>query len=152
MIYLINHAQSTRDAGDFNTSDRNIPLTDVGCHQSKQLNFSFNILIISPLKRCLETYTNSNVKVGSVIVSELFREHVTTPNNLFEYEDFVYEMDEDFEQRVKESIEFLKKLDTPNINIGIITHNDYIEKFTQITQGSGLTLPNCAHHFIQRLP
>lgn len=151
MIYLINHAQSTFDSGVSDVKDRNIGLTEEGKIHARNLTFSFNILVLSPMKRAIETYSYSGIKVGSVLMSELFREHVRTPNNLFEFEDFVYETEEDLVERVRAAAEFLKKIDLPNINIGVITHDEFIQKFTEVTQGNSVSLANCGYHFIQRL-
>lgn len=151
MIYLIRHTQSTFNAGQSDVRDRNVPLSEDGKLQARNITFSFNILILSPMKRAVETYTYSGIKVARVIMSELFREHVCAYNNLFEYEDFIYETEDDLIDRVREAAEFLKKLDKPDINIGIITHHDFIQKFTEVTQGVGQSLGNGQFHFIQRL-
>lgn len=75
IITLIRHGES--GFGENYTSIEhltNCRLTSVGINQSKQLNFHFDILILSPVKRTMETYINSKIKANKIIINELFRE------------------------------------------------------------------------------
>ena len=64
-ITIIRHAQSKFNAGEFRTAEeiRNCKLTDHGKMQAKNLDQSFDIIVLSPLKRAIETYVNSNLKI-----------------------------------------------------------------------------------------
>ena len=55
----------------------------------ESLNLSFDLLIISPLKRALETYTNSNIKAKELMINNLFIEQKEDhPLNFLENESF----------------------------------------------------------------
>ena len=63
-VTLIRHAESHFNAGNYKTDEeiRNCRITNLGIQQAKQLNQSFDIVVLSPLKRAMETYLNSNIK------------------------------------------------------------------------------------------
>ena len=131
-ITIIRHAQSKFNAGEFNTAEeiRNCKLTDYGKSQSKSLDQSFDIIILSPLKRAIETYTNSNLKSERVIISDLFREQKEDhPLNYLENETIAPESASDARARAREAVKFLKTLDYTNI--GIISHGCFIWYFLE---------------------
>ncbi len=120
-VTIIRHGQSKQNAGQCKNDDelRNCALSDVGKEQSKNLNQNFDVVIVSPLKRAIETYENSNIKAGNVIYSDLFREH--REHNLSEFlenEEVIPEIN--VRQRAQNAFQFLKELNFNNI--GIVTH------------------------------
>jgi len=48
--------------------------------QAKKLNHSFDVLVLSSLKRSLETYINSNIKTRQLLMSDLVREQKAISN------------------------------------------------------------------------
>ncbi|QKF94678.1 histidine phosphatase superfamily clade-1 [Fadolivirus algeromassiliense] len=126
-ITIIRHAQSHFNAGNYKTDEeiRNCRITPYGVEQSKQLHHSFDVLIISPLKRAMETYLNSNIKCRQLIMSELFREQKEDkPLNYLDFEEIKPESPEDARKRAREAIEFIKTIKSDNI--GIISHGCFI--------------------------
>ena len=131
-ITIIRHGQSHFNAGNFNTDEevRNCRLTEVGIQQAKQLNHSFDVVIVSTLKRALETYLNSNIKCRQLITSDLIREQKEDkPLNYLDLEEIVPENAEDVRKRAREAIELIKSLEYNNI--GIVSHGYFIWYFLE---------------------
>ncbi len=131
-ITIIRHAQSQFNAGNFKTDEeiRNCRLTDFGIQQAKSLNQTFDVIVVSPLKRALETYLNSNIKTRQLIVSDLFREQKEDkPLNYLDLEEIKPESPYDARRRDNEAIEFIKNIKSDNI--GIISHGCFIWYFLE---------------------
>lgn len=131
-ITIIRHAQSQFNAGNYKTDEeiRNCRLTPLGIEQAKNLNNSFDVIIVSPLKRALETYLNSGIKTRQLIVSDLFREQKEDkPLNYLDFEEVEPENSETIRKRAIEAINFIKNLDSDNI--GIISHGCFIWYFLE---------------------
>jgi broad specificity phosphatase PhoE len=111
-ITIIRHAQSKFNAGECKTEAelRNSKLTTLGKIQASQLNQSFDLVILSPLKRAIETYANSNIK-NSVL-------------NFLENEDVVPESENEVKLRAQKAVDYLRSL--PQNNIGIVSHGCFI--------------------------
>jgi len=126
-ITLIRHAESI-----FNSNDKydvpNCGLTENGILQANNLTFYFDCILISPLKRSLDTFMHSNIQFDEFIITNLVREHKTNKCDFFEYEDFVAETEEKLTERIDNVKLYIKSL--PYVNIGIITHADFIFYFT----------------------
>jgi broad specificity phosphatase PhoE len=134
-ITLIRHAQSKFNAGHYNQNNpeevRNCRLTEYGVSQAYHLDLSFDILIISPLKRALETYINSNIKCKELITTDLVREQRENhPLNHLELEKIKPESADDIRIRARETIKLIRNL--PFENIGIITHAFFISYFLEV--------------------
>lgn len=133
-VTIIRHAQSKFNAGQYKTKEEiaNCKLSDFGREQAKNLSQSFDVIILSPLKRAIETYTNSNIKCGKIIINDLFREYMEQdpiPLNFLELEKLAPETMNEFKKRISESIQYLKSL--PYNNIGIISHGIFIFHFLE---------------------
>lgn len=131
-ITIIRHSQSHFNAGSFKTDEeiRNCRLTEVGIQQAKQLNHSFDVVIVSTLKRALETYLNSNIKCKQLITSDLVREQKEDkPLNYLDFEEIIPENQEDVRKRAREAIELIKSLEYNNI--GIVSHGYFIWYFLE---------------------
>lgn len=126
-ITLIRHAQSKFNAGQYTSENEliNCKLTEQGKKDCEKLNLSFDLLIISPLKRALETYTNSNIKTKEIIINDLFREQKENhPLNFLENEIVIQETTEEVWERVSKAKKFIETLEFTNI--GIISHRNFL--------------------------
>jgi broad specificity phosphatase PhoE len=132
-VTVIRHAQSTFNVGIFDDVESGIidcKLTDFGKDQASKLDLEFDLLILSPMKRALQTYVYSNIKAGEIITNKLFREK--DYNSEFidgKISSVEIENDEQLGNRVIESIKFVRTLDYKNV--GIITHGCFIEYFLE---------------------
>lgn len=130
-ITIIRHAESRVNAGLCRESGEftNCRITDNGKEQATKLSYSFDVLILSPLKRVLETYTNSKIKTGDILISHFFREtkedHTTT--NFLENEKHSYETVEEIKLRALNARIFIENIKSNNI--GIISHCGFIYHF-----------------------
>jgi broad specificity phosphatase PhoE len=126
-ITIVRHAQSKFNAGQCRNENelRNCALTDLGKQQASHLNQNFDILVISKLRRAVETYKNSNISAEQIIFSHLVREQKEHHSlNFLENEEIVPENQNDMKKRAQAAKEFIKTLDSDNI--GIISHYTFI--------------------------
>lgn len=142
-ITFIRHAQSEYNIGQHFSN--NVSITKDGIIASNSLNQCFDILILSPLKRAIQTYANSNIKTKKIMISDLFQEFKDKPSNMMD-DDKSYETTENFEIRVNTAIDFLKQLDYSNIVI--ICHHDFIQKITKFMIGKSISLSNLSSYEI----
>ena len=124
-ITIIRHAQSKFNAGEYKTEEeiRNCRLTNYGVEQAKQLNHSFDLLVLSPLKRAFETYVNSNIKCKQLTISELVREQLDgRPLNFLDLEEVKSESSDEVRKRAREAVEYIKQLDINTTIKRSLTH------------------------------
>lgn len=122
-ITVIRHCESLFNAGKIGPfEDLNCKITNFGMQQANSIDFTFDILIISPLKRALETYTNSKIKANKIVINELFEEiHFEVPSFI------EAESKEEIEKRVNNAKKFIEDLNYENI--GIISHGAFLKYF-----------------------
>lgn len=135
-IWFIRHAESQGNTGEWGGPD---PLLSVqGELQACKLKGSVELLVVSPLKRTLQTYALSDMtSTRRLVFSELFRER--RGDGLGEYmagEDpkTCKETDVQFCQRLEEARQFL--LDQPESKIAVVTHSVFLAAFTHRFYGS----------------
>ena len=129
-ITIIRHAQSLFNAGlcKDDSDLRNSRLSDFGKQQAANLNRKFDLLILSPLKRAIETYAHSNIKTREIIISDLVREQKEVMSlNYLDFESIEPESIEDIKQRAIAARDYIKTLKSDNI--GIISHYLFIAHF-----------------------
>lgn len=140
-VIFIRHAQSMYNIGA-NNDNYNSPLSENGIISCKSLGHTFDLLIISPLKRAIQTYANSNIKTKNILISDLFQEVKSQKPNVLD-NDTSRETHEEFEARLIKAIDYLKKLNYNNIGtIGVITHHDFMYHLTKKLIGKSISLQN----------
>jgi broad specificity phosphatase PhoE len=147
-LYLIRHGQSLYNEGK--TSDPNLlvdcALSEEGRKQAQKITGPVNLLILSPLRRAIETYTYSKLQCRRIIMSDLFREHGTGPWNCLPREDLKWqETGTELETRVQRAIEFLRQ--QTETHITILSHHDFLVALTQALTQTPRYLRNaeCIH-------
>lgn len=128
----------------------NARLTDNGRKQSEFLNNSFDIVVLSPLRRAIETYSCSGIKCRQIIISDLFREFrdvqdedKTAGSQYLENEKWHLETATEVSRRATNAIEFLRKLDGDNI--GVITHACFVNHLLHKIMGRTFHFGNCQY-------
>jgi broad specificity phosphatase PhoE len=154
-LTFIRHAQCEFNVNKSLTPEQSVDskLTTEGVIQASHLNFHFDMLILSPLKRAMQTYTNSEIITSKVIISEFVREWLDNPANFLKGEymslntssDVKFESEEDLEDRVDKAIFFIKCLCSMHeyTNIGIITHFQFIRAVGRKLKGEDTKIKNC---------
>jgi broad specificity phosphatase PhoE len=149
-IVFIRHAQSKANANEITEPSEliNCRITDHGKIQSSKINFSFDLLILSPLKRALETYVHSDIKVKNVIISDLFQEFRVGETNMLDNVDHSkLETFEELENRAIDAWKFLSSI--PIDNIGIISHHDFTKVFFKKIFNLDVSLDNGQAFFVE---
>lgn len=91
-------------------------LSEIGISQASVLTGQFDLIVLSPLRRAIETYTRSNVSGSRIIVSDLAREQRDDKKyNQLRGEGAVSETVDDMYRRMSEFREFLKGQPENNI-------------------------------------
>jgi broad specificity phosphatase PhoE len=107
----------------------NPPLSAKGKEQSSKLELKTECVIVSPMRRALQTYVESHISTKRVVVCDLFRELRLSSSCFLELELVDPESDADFTRRVEESVVFLKSLSEQHITV--ISHEDFLLKLQE---------------------
>ena len=145
-ITLIRHAES-----EFNVNPvqdpklTNCDITEKGMSQSANLTFSFDLLILTPLKRTQRTYIYSNIKARKLDILSLFREYKKDVCDFLVGEEMIKETEEEIISRVRKAIAHLRI--QKDKNIGVIGHGDFIWYFMKELTGKTThkRLGNCEY-------
>eukprot|EP01083_Nonionella_stella_P100908 285257_1 len=108
-------------------------LTHKGIQQCSALNFEFDLLIVSPLRRCQETVEYSKIEYDRIITLHIFREYKTDICDFMAHEKRIGETENEIINRTNASKHVLQYIinDSPDIrSIGIVSHHDFIWYFT----------------------
>jgi broad specificity phosphatase PhoE len=142
-VTLIRHGQSKFNVGQCKNEDelRNCDLTEVGKVQASTIEGTFDILIVSTLKRAILTYHNSKIQSNNIVYTDLVREQREELSlNYLVGEEIKPESPDDMRKRVKKAIEYVKNLKYENI--GIVTHAYFIWYFLEQTGNNPFILQN----------
>jgi len=74
MIHILRHAQSTFNASKGAVDEYDAPITDLGRAQAETVCGHFDLVIISPMRRCHQTLDTSQITYDEKIVVEDARE------------------------------------------------------------------------------
>lgn len=136
-IWIIRHAQSMANAvseapanypGVKDSDLVNTCLSEEGKKQAAHIQGPVDLLIVSPLRRTLETYIYSKLKVKRLFTSELIREY-RAPSGDFELEESEIETVGALQSRVLDFIKLLKS--QPETKIGILSHGVFLMELTK---------------------
>lgn len=127
----------------------NCSITSKGQQQAKLLNFKFDLLIMSILRRTHETYLHSNIETVFCQIEPLFREHRKDISDFIEGEEMIQETDEEIKNRVLLVSNYLKNLKEKYENVGIITHRDFIKAYMKCVYDEECVLNNCEYIIIE---
>lgn len=134
MTVFVRHAQSEFNA--FGSKERDCGITELGKEQAKLLKGSYDLVVISPLKRVYETLAYSNIQYKNLLVSHLCREHIDGEQcNLLHGETIKLETKEDLQRRAEKFKEFLRTLEKGNVLV--ISHYCFLKELL------GIGLRNC---------
>ena len=146
-ITIIRHGQSEINANPSLSPSLSVNsrLTPLGMEQASNLDFNFDLLILTPLKRSLQTYTCSKIKTKEIMINPLFREWLDGPANLLEREDFKLETPDELNQRVDKAITWLRQISSCYKSIGIISHFQFLKVLREKLTIPGELNSNCAY-------
>lgn len=119
MIYFTRHAESQSNVG---ISCVDAPLTATGITQARQLSGNFDCVIVSPLRRTLETLHYSQITYNKLIISDLVRERIFASHDCKLLETCIPETDDAFFKRCQEFDTQLTLLRQEHQSILIVSH------------------------------
>jgi broad specificity phosphatase PhoE len=134
-LWLIRHAESMANVGhkypDMKGADfANTRLSADGRAQAEKVHGPIDLLIVSPLRRTLETYACSQLKVKRLFTSELVREYrAYGPSGDFELEAPHSESGDEFRRRIEQAVEMVRA--QPETNIAILSHGVFLAEFAR---------------------
>ena len=117
-LLLIRHGNKNKTGG------HNPSLSTEGRSQAASIELKTDCVVVSPLRRALQTYSESRIHTRRLVVSDLFREKCLSASTFFELESSQPEDAQEFLERVREAISFLRSL--PENNITVISHEDFL--------------------------
>lgn len=119
------HAESLANIGK--CCGYNSELSELGIKQATNLYGEYDLVIMSPLKRCIQTLAYSKIKYNNVEINHLVREVMRRKESFLENEKIIYETDEDVSIRIKK---FKKLLQNYSGKILVVTHSHFIWHLT----------------------
>ena len=121
-IFYVRHAQSYANAGIPRVDS---PLTDMGIDQAKLLDGDFDLVILSPMRRCQETLHYSNITYKNLYISNNLRERIFNETDNILLEKHVSEPDLKFFARCEEFNKELENFCKYYRKILIVGHSYY---------------------------
>ena len=98
-IYLLRHAQSEANCCTGILMKRDASITDVGKKQAAKVTGDFDLVVISPMRRCHETLENTQITYRDIVVDEDAREMKMFPSDFKEGEEEIEETDAEMVER-----------------------------------------------------
>lgn len=131
-IHFLRHAQSRTNA--YNIDERNPGLTKLGKKQAGFISGDYDLVIISPFRRCVETLENSLVKFKSIVVTDECREYKRSlrDSNFLEEEEPNIEKFGDFLLRVEKFKSLLSEYSKNHKKILVISHGIFLSYLLDI--------------------
>jgi broad specificity phosphatase PhoE len=124
-LWFIRHAESEQNAGV--EVGRNSKLSERGKTQAVQVHGPCSLLLLSPLRRSIETYALSGLKVGRLIMADCIREIVDGPACELDLEKWSHnETEEEVMVRINATFQLLRS--QPEKNITILSHACFLRK------------------------
>ena len=135
MITFLRHAQSL--SNKYGTDTINPSLSTEGKLQAKTLTGHYDLVIISPLKRTMQTFNLSQIKANVVQYSSLVREHIASNTSRLQNEGNLIETNEEFNYRINQLRLFLLNESRYYKNILVVTHHGVILALTGLSVNNG---------------
>ena len=101
-------------------------LSPDGIKQAGNLKGVYDLVIVSPLRRCINTLEYSQIRYNKLVIEPLVREYRTNYCDFLENEDIILETEDEIFNRLTEFKTKLKKLITKYKKILVVTHADFI--------------------------
>lgn len=148
-VTIIRHVESEYNSTSIDSRDCGI--THSGKLAASRLIGYYDFVLVSPLRRALQTLKHSKITYGKVVIVDLLREHKLNECDFLEGEQFMIESETDIIVRVcqfrKLLLEFIASNlnsalsltpneDNPNKKILLITHADFVWYLTSKIQGN----------------
>jgi broad specificity phosphatase PhoE len=128
-VSFTRHAESLEQCGEDCVDS---PLSMTGRQQSAELTGHYNLIICSPLRRCLETLHESRITYDKLEVCDLFRERRRSKGSDRLLEKPHAETWQDLEDRVKEFDRYLReRLSSPG-KILLIGHGLFFRVWNRV--------------------
>ena len=124
-ITFIRHCEAYHNVSRRHENFYDTSLTKRGISQAKRITGSYDIVICSPLARCIQTLKKSKIHYRDKIVEELFREKRNCKCDLLKNEKIEREDDDAIMIRVELIKDYIKQLPDDK-DILVITHGDLI--------------------------
>jgi broad specificity phosphatase PhoE len=141
-IHFCRHGESLGNIAVFHGPDS--PLSSNGREQAKLLSGHYDLILISPLRRTLETLLYSGITYDKVSIDYSLRERIFGRTDLLPNEELKVESDHDFWRRTHEFTELLKQETQKHQKILIIGHSYYFNAW--YLQQCTRPLPNAIIH------
>ena len=133
-ITLLRHCQSLYNE-DHNKCEylRNLDLSNYGQEIAKTLDGHYNLVIISHMKRTINTLKLSSITFDDIEINPICREHKKHISDFTDTEDAILEDYNTFSKRVLRFREYLDSVidSRPNINILIIGHGGFFKELSK---------------------
>jgi broad specificity phosphatase PhoE len=125
---------------------RDVELSSFGVQQACSLSGEFDLILMSPMLRAIQTYTYSKIRSNEVQINFLFREEKNGYNsNYLEYEEKQEETPEEMTTRCRNAFILLSSISTNSSikKVAVITHSGFVHHFCKMISKEPVNLDNC---------
>lgn len=126
---MLRHCESIYNINS-NNNELDCTLSKKGYKDANNIHGTYDLVICSPMLRCLLTFAHSNIVCKKIIINKLCREFKQNNCDFMIGENKKYELECELIDRVKLFKQYLKQYENKNINILVIGHADFIYCFT----------------------
>ena len=145
-IHLLRHAQSEANGYAGILQKHDVGITELGKRQAAKVSGDFDLVVISPMRRCHETLENTQITYKDIVVDEDARESKWYPSDFKEGEEEIDEPEEELIERVARLRKRLIELANDEKRVLLVAHYHTILYLTAIGngryKGNGLILGN----------
>ena len=141
-VHLLRHAQSEANCCTGILMKNDVGITDVGKEQAAQVSGDFDLVVISPMRRCHETLENTQITYKDIVVDEDAREMKMFPSDFKEGEEGIPETHAEMVERVTRLRKRLTDLSSDGKRVLLVAHYNTILYLTSESQMDGLRLYN----------
>jgi len=134
-VDLLRHAQSLFNKYGINERDPGI--TNEGREQAFEVGGEYDLVIISPLRRCRETLDSTRIKYKELRVDHLCREKRGSQCDFLYKEDLPQETEEEMFERIRLFKEKLYELNKKYNRILVVSHCVYLWNLTSYVNDKG---------------
>lgn len=131
-LRLIRHCESEHNAlaarGLPTTGLEDCGLTARGVEQAREISGEYDAILLSPMRRCIETFRYSNLTADRLVTTPLLREYRQDVCDFFEGEPKVKETEPEVLDRIETLKQFIKGYE--GLKVCCITHGDLVFYWT----------------------
>ena len=134
-IHILRHAQSTFNASQGKVDEFDANITDLGKEQASAVEGDYDLIVISPMRRCWQTLENTKLTYKEIITIEEGREMKKHNCDFKEGEEVVVETEDEMFGRMEILWKKLREVAVNDKRVLFVGHHNTVFHLTALIQG-----------------